>query len=138
MTDLIKLRQEAAQLSSGSFILGEYGDPFDLVYARDVRGTLTGAAADFSFGPDVKLAGMHDLIRDLERLEERIAALEQAINIIDEPDLDEATGKARSYFDSNPGRPIYPDELAAAIGTSVSQAIEICEILEKEGSIAAR
>jgi hypothetical protein len=137
MTDIELMPKAAQDAASGVYRIGERV-PADPLHQRLSSGTLVGIGAGFSLGTDVRLMGIRDLLREIEELRERVGLLEQTTEIIDEPDMDEALETARSYFDSKPGHRIYPDELAAAIGTSVSQAIEICEALEKEGSIAAQ
>jgi hypothetical protein len=79
-----------------------------------------------------------NLLDEIAELNKRIATLEQAINVVEELDLELALDRARAFFDSKRGQSIYPDELAQAIGTSVSQAVEVCEVLEREGEIAGR
>jgi hypothetical protein len=58
-----------------------------------------------------------------------------AIEIVEELDWDDALSRGRAYFDSHPGKAIFPDELAFALQTSISQAIDICEALQKEGAV---
>ena len=82
--------------------------------------------------------GTQELLAEIEGLKSRVAALESAIEVIDELDWQEALKRARAYFDSRPGQKIYPDELAGAIRTSISQAIDVCEALEKEGAVAGQ
>ena len=75
------------------------------------------------------------LLMEISSLKERVAKLEAAIEIVEELDWDDALARGRIYFDSHPGKPIFPDELAAEISTSISQAIEVCEALQKEGAV---
>ena len=77
----------------------------------------------------------YNLLTEIESLKQRVAQLEGSIEIIDELEWDEAIEKARAFFAEREG-PVYPDELAESLGTSVSQAIELCEALMEEGLVA--
>jgi hypothetical protein len=95
-------------------------------------------AKKYNPAPRVSNAGNEALRQEIERLNRRVTALEQTILVVSELDFAEALERARKVFDSRPGQKIYPDELAAILGTSVSQAVEVCTALEKEGSIVAQ
>jgi hypothetical protein len=120
--------------SSGEFRIGA----FDIgSYASfPLADTIQATGVEFRIlGGGVLTSSLVDVI---EQLKKRITALEQAIEIVEEPDFEVALEKARRFFDGSRGQKFHPDELADAIGTSVSQAIEICDTLEKEGSIVGK
>jgi hypothetical protein len=62
--------------------------------------------------------------------------LEGAIEVVEELDWDAALSAARLFFAERGKAPAYPTDLADYLRTSVSQAMELCDALEKEGSIA--
>jgi hypothetical protein len=74
----------------------------------------------------------------IRALEARVAKLESEIGVVDELSWEVAIDWARRFFDQNVGKSFFPDDLAQAIGTSVSQAIELCAALEKEGAVSGR
>ena len=76
------------------------------------------------------------LSEEVEELRQRISALEEAL-FIDELEWDEALQRARKHFRSRRGCSVLPTELAEALGTSVSQALDLCEALEREGAVVA-
>jgi hypothetical protein len=75
------------------------------------------------------------LLAEISALKARVAKLEAAFEIVEELDWDDALLRARAYFDARPGQSVFPDELASFLKTSISQAIELCEALEREGAI---
>ena len=80
-------------------------------------------------------ANYADLLAEISDLRRRVASVEQALDLVDEMNWDEALVAARGLFASRKGEGIYPTELADILGTSVSQAVELCEALEKEGAV---
>jgi hypothetical protein len=74
---------------------------------------------------------------EIEQLKRRVASLEEALEIVDELEWDQALARARAFFADNPGKPTTPDVLARILKTSIMQAADICTQLETEGLVAA-
>lgn len=74
------------------------------------------------------------LLAEIAKLNARVDALESLFEYVEELDWGVALAKARQIFLSSDA-PVSPIELADALGTSYSQAIELCEVLEKAGEI---
>jgi len=75
------------------------------------------------------------LLSEINSLKERVAKLEAVIEIVDELDWDTALARAREFFTSAKRSNVYPTELAEHLGTSISQAIDLCELLAAEGVV---
>jgi hypothetical protein len=75
------------------------------------------------------------LLLEIQSLKERVAKLEEAIEVVDELDWDTALARARDFFTSSRRINVYPTELAEHLGTSISQAMDICELLASEGVV---
>jgi hypothetical protein len=89
-----------------------------------------------SFAP-----GLNDnlnLLSEISALKERVAKLEQVIEVVDELDWDLALSKAREFFTREKRKDVRPPELADYLGTSISQAADLCDALEREGIVVAK
>jgi hypothetical protein len=75
------------------------------------------------------------LLSEVNSLKERVAKLEAAIEIVDELDWGSALARARDFFTSSKRSNVYPTELAEYLGTSISQAMDLCEFLAAEGVV---
>jgi len=78
-------------------------------------------------------AELRELVADLQK---RVASLEMQIGAIDELEWDDALAKARDFF-AEP-RTADAADVAEAIGTSVTQAVDLLAALEAEGAIAIK
>lgn len=90
----------------------------------------SGYSIGLSTGPRASQA----LLSEIAGLKARIEALESAFEVVEEMDWAEALAKSREIFSAHKV-PLSAVELADALGTSYSQAIEICGILEGAGEI---
>ncbi len=77
------------------------------------------------------------LLAEVTALRSRVAALEGMFEVIEELDWETALSRGRELF-KTASKPLYPTEVADALKTSVSQAIEVCEALELEGSVEGK
>lgn len=90
--------------------------------------------------PAFSRASDRDLLRRVTELERNVAELaglaSELVRVVDDPSIEAVLPSARQYFTSHHGEIVQPDRLAAALGTSVGLAVELCDYLAGEGQIA--